>query len=177
MFNVQWLEYIKQNDVTPKVDYEGHGLYTGDAAIVYDYEASDYLNKDIYRVVEGFHYVCNDGTVVVVPTGYLTDGASIPKLFRGFINPWGRHARASIVHDILCDFGTAYDPDLKPVPVTDDELNDIFLEAMDTDTVSHLKKKIIITAVRFYFRFLRGKRPTKDPIDIKKLESLYENRA
>jgi len=37
----------------------------------------------------------------IVPARFRTDAASIPWWARAFVNKWGKHARASIVHDWL----------------------------------------------------------------------------
>jgi len=176
MFNKGWFEYIHKHDIEPEVTKEGNGLYTGDAAIVYDFEASDYLKKDIYRVVEGFTFRTHEGVNVIVPNGYLTDGASVPKIFRSWINPWGRHGRASIIHDLLCDFYTVSDDLGNLRTVEDDELNLIFLEAMQTDEVRSLKKKLIYNSVRLYFGTIRKKPLEKSVHDIEKLTKLYSRR-
>lgn len=178
MFSNEWFEYLNNNDITPPIRSEGSGFYTGDAAIVYDFEASEFLNKDIYRVVKGFTYVCENQDIVVIPEGYLTDGASIPRIFRGIINPWGRHGRASIVHDLLCDFAVVIDGKSgKMKTVSDNRINDIFLEAMDTDTVTRLKKKVIITSVRAYFKWFRPTKVVRPIVDEEALKRLYRRRV
>ncbi|MEM6609537.1 MAG: DUF1353 domain-containing protein [Pseudomonadota bacterium] len=40
---------------------------------------------------------------VVVPRGYYTDFASVPKIFRGIVSRIGPWVEASVVHDYLCD--------------------------------------------------------------------------
>lgn len=176
VFNKDWVKYLQTEDLTPPIRKEGSGLYSRDAAIVYDYEASSFLKKDIYRVVKGFEYITSTGLIVVVPTGYLTDGASIPRIFRGYINPWGRHARAAIIHDVLCDFATIYDRNDKGVIVSDNDINRIFLEAMSTDSVKSSKRVIIITGVKLYFKYIRPKAPDKEPLEIDQLKELYAKR-
>lgn len=177
MFNEEWLAYLANKDIEPPVKPLGHGMYTGDAAVVYDYEASDFMGKDIYRVVKGFSYITEDDKTIVIPTGYLTDGASVPKIFRWFINPWGRHARAAIVHDVLCDFHTYYDKDGNGHYANSGVINNTFREAMSLDTVTELKKKIIYLGVDLYFKTIRPKPKEKTPIEIDKLKSLYKGRV
>jgi hypothetical protein len=43
------------------------------------------------------------GREVVVPVGYRTNFASIPRLFQTIIQVNGRHRKAAVVHDYLCD--------------------------------------------------------------------------
>jgi hypothetical protein len=41
------------------------------------------------------------GQLVVVPVGFVSDGATIPRWARFFFDPWGRRAIAALVHDHL----------------------------------------------------------------------------
>lgn len=41
------------------------------------------------------------GECIRVPEGYVTDFASIPGFIRGIIQPFGRHAKAAVLHDWL----------------------------------------------------------------------------
>lgn len=38
---------------------------------------------------------------VTIPKGFCSDGASVPRLLRGILEPWGKYAQAAIVHDFL----------------------------------------------------------------------------
>lgn len=177
MFSEEWLEYITNKDVNPTPKPMGHGMYVGDAAVVYDYEASDFMGKDIYRVVQGFSYITEDGKVIVIPTGYLTDGASVPKIFRGLINPWGRHARAAIVHDVLCDFHTYYDEEGNSYYADARVINTTFREAMSLDTVTEIKKRLIYAGVDLYFKYIRPEPKEKNTIEVSRLKELYRRRV
>jgi len=55
------------------------------------------LNKSFeYQVGRSY---CN--YIIVVPEGFTTDFASVPRIFWAFIAPWGRHTYAAVVHDYL----------------------------------------------------------------------------
>ncbi|MDB2439540.1 DUF1353 domain-containing protein [Hellea sp.] len=43
----------------------------------------------------------DSGNKVSVPLGYCSDGASVPRPLRWFLEPWGPYAQAAIVHDFL----------------------------------------------------------------------------
>ena len=47
--------------------------------------------------------------LIKVPKGFVTDYASIPKILRGIVLPYGKHSGASVVHDWLyssnCNLG------------------------------------------------------------------------
>ncbi|HPS02131.1 MAG TPA: DUF1353 domain-containing protein [Candidatus Sumerlaeota bacterium] len=45
------------------------------------------------------------GYEITVPAGFLTNFASVPKLFWNVISPWGEHSRAAVVHDWLYQSG------------------------------------------------------------------------
>lgn len=40
-------------------------------------------------------------SLVVIPAGFVTDGASIPRWARPFLDPWGRVGLAALLHDYL----------------------------------------------------------------------------
>jgi len=39
--------------------------------------------------------------LIVVPSGFLTDLASIPRLFWNILPPFGKYTRAAVIHDFL----------------------------------------------------------------------------
>lgn len=81
--------------------------------------------------------------VIVVPAGYVTDFASIPRLAWTLIGPpLGRHARAAIVHDWL------YDTNGDWGRFSREQSDEIFLEAMEVLNVPALKRSIMFRAVR-----------------------------
>lgn len=67
--------------------------------------------------------------ILVVPRGFVTNYASIPRMFRIFLLPYGRHSGASIVHDWLyskrCDLN-----------ISRQEADDIFLEILTEENVN-----------------------------------------
>lgn len=50
------------------------------------------------------------GRLITVPAGFLTDGASIPRVLQGVLPAWGRWSRAAVIHDYLCRAIDAGDP-------------------------------------------------------------------
>lgn len=46
------------------------------------------------------------GIGVEVPAGYITDLASVPRIFWRILPPFGEYSSASIVHDYLCEHGS-----------------------------------------------------------------------
>lgn len=80
------------------------------------------------------------GRIITAPKGYRTDFASVPRFFHRVIPPMGRHGKASIIHDWLCDES----------PKTTDyrEAADIFNQAMLALGVSNLRRKLMVAAVK-----------------------------
>ncbi|MGD9825770.1 DUF1353 domain-containing protein [Desulfobacter sp.] len=77
---------------------------------------------------------------IIVPAGFETDFASVPRFFWRFCPPAaGNHAEPSVLHDYLCV--TSNDQ-----PHTDK----IFLEAMSANGVGWLKRTVMYIAVRAY---------------------------
>jgi hypothetical protein len=91
-------------------------------------------------VTQGFKYIHQPSDAeVVVPESYVTDFASIPAIARGLFPPFGRHAKAAVLHDWLYHVGQ---PGLK------DFSDRIFLDAMDELGVSWARRQTMYRAVR-----------------------------
>lgn len=58
-----------------------------------------------WEVVEDWRVILPDGAVVIIPAGFIMDGASIPRLLWIFISPTG----ILLIPGILHDFAYAYD--------------------------------------------------------------------
>ncbi|MFJ7316815.1 DUF1353 domain-containing protein, partial [Pseudomonas sp. NPDC098747] len=99
---------------------------------------------------------------VHVPAGYLTDGASVPRLFWSLIPPWGAYGQAAVVHDIVCEY-LSVTVDGQPQPVTRSACDQILLEAMTVLEVPTVKRKIISGSVGLYRRFSGVAHPTSTP--------------
>ena len=52
-----------------------------------------------WEVIEDFYYTLKDGTTVLIPKGFIFDGASIPKLLRGILSPTGLLFIPGLLHD------------------------------------------------------------------------------
>lgn len=100
-----------------------------------------------WKLIEPFSYYVDkkDGIIITVPAGFISDGASIPRIFWSIIgSPWtGKYISAAILHDYLYYMKT----------FSREKSDLIFLEAMKILGVSKLKRKIIYYAVRAGGRF------------------------
>jgi hypothetical protein len=93
-----------------------------------------------FEVIEPIVFVSESGRTIIVPEGYRSDFASIPRVFHRIINPVGRHGKATIVHDWLCDES--------PHSCSSTEAAEIFGEAMTALGVSSTRRKIMVRAVK-----------------------------
>jgi hypothetical protein len=94
----------------------------------------------IFRLTAPFRYHHRIGTIIV-PAGFLTDGASIPRLFWGILSPFGSYFSAALIHDYL------YHPDSQWQ--IDRAMADlVFLDAMRDVGVGWLTRQTIHKAVR-----------------------------
>ena len=76
--------------------------------------------------------------LIIVPAGFETDLASIPRIFRFLIIKNGKHRAAAIVHDYLCRLGLEFKRSLA---------DRIFLEAMKISGVSAIQRRLMYWAV------------------------------
>ncbi|MCY1289935.1 hypothetical protein D9M69_511160 [compost metagenome] len=148
--------------------------FSAKLSIQYDAEASAALGGDHWRVIEAFRFYIGSpesGEWVYVPAGYLTDGASVPRLFWSLIPPWGSYGQAAVVHDILCEY-LSITKDGRPHPITRARCDEILLEAMEALGVPRAKRCIIYRAVCAYRLVAGVNRPTSIPMK-RKLESSW----
>jgi hypothetical protein len=82
----------------------------------------------------------NSGNSIEVPIGFMTDFASVPRIFWFFLPPWGKYGNAAVIHDYCYwkqDFSRK-------------RSDDLFREAMLVLQVSKLKIFLMYTAVRLF---------------------------
>lgn len=79
---------------------------------------------------------------IVVPEGFITDLASIPRVFWNILPPNGQYAKAAVLHDYL------YQNAIKNKAYADG----IFLEAMEVLGVAKWKRVLMYRAVRLFGR-------------------------
>ncbi len=102
------------------------------------------------------------GGEIVVPTGYKTDFASIPRIFQNIIQVNGKHRRPAVVHDFLCD-------NKKLVGMPQGFADKIFREAMKVVDVDFVESAIMYRMVRRYqmtMAFLRGQSYIGNPMTL-----------
>lgn len=72
-----------------------------------------FTNARRWEVLEDWYYTLPSGTRIVIPKGFIFDGASIPRLFWVILNPVGILFIPGLVHDYAYRFD-------KLIEVTDD---------------------------------------------------------
>ncbi|EAO9544549.1 DUF1353 domain-containing protein [Salmonella enterica subsp. houtenae] len=102
-----------------------------------------------WRVYEPFEFSLSDDNsdVISVPAGFITDLASVPRIFWTPLPPGGKYAKAAIIHDYL------YDNALR----TKKEADLIFLDEMTVLGVPKWKRIVMYLAVRWFGRGMYGK--------------------
>lgn len=126
--------------------------FDSDAMLAFSDEASRELGKDYWRLFNSLSYDIGykgSDRKVIVPAGYLTDGASVPRIFWWVVSPQGRHGAAAIIHDYLCEYLTVYDKAM-PTPITRKEADEIFKEALVNTGLSRSLVYSMFAAVSLY---------------------------
>lgn len=96
----------------------------------------------------------NSDDKVLVPAGFVTDLASIPRWCWTILPPDGQWVKAAIVHDFLyATSGTAhwkrrFDGRTRADPYTRKEVDGIFCEALKNRGVDTVRRSILWSAVR-----------------------------
>ncbi len=103
-----------------------------------------------WRLHEGFTYRCRppgglrgDWITIVVPAGFVTDFASVPKVFWSIIPAWGKFGKGAVVHDYLYQ-------DTDNQWMTRKLADQIFLGAMLVSGTAPWKAKVMYWAVRLF---------------------------
>jgi len=111
-----------------------------------------FLGSRKWELVDTFTYHVGElgsGTVVTVPCGFITDGASVPRLFWALLDPWGRWAKAAIIHDYLYLDRAVYCGSVRS-SITRAEADEVFIEAMAVSRVGWLARHTMYWAVRLF---------------------------
>jgi hypothetical protein len=96
-----------------------------------------------WKLVDAFEYhvgSLGSGEVIRVPAGFVTDFASVPRVFWRLIPPWGRYGKATVIHDYC----------YRCRPCSRRRADRILLEAMRVLSVAWWKRTAIYLAVRAF---------------------------
>jgi hypothetical protein len=56
-----------------------------------------------FELLQDVRVQLSNGCWLIIPAGYITDFASVPRIFRGIVQPGGNHNLATLIHDWLYD--------------------------------------------------------------------------
>lgn len=133
--------------------------------IQYDQKASAILGADHWRVTEEFRYFIGSKDSqqwVTVPAGYLTDGASVPRVFWSMLPPWGAYGQAAVVHDLICEYLSIVDNGILK-RINRKRCDDILDEAMGVLGVPSATRLMINEGVALYRRVSGASKPSTRP--------------
>ena len=85
------------------------------------------------------------GQIVVIPKGFISDGASVPRILWSIYPPFGRYLEAAIVHDWYCVLGHKGES-----PIDYKIAADVFREAMQACGVNCWRRFKMYWAVRLF---------------------------
>lgn len=96
-----------------------------------------------FKVMEEFIFYVgdiDDNEIIAVHKGFITDLASVPRIFWNILPPNGKYGKATVVHDYL------YVNAIESKKYADD----VFLEAMKVLGVGKAKRYMMYYAVRMF---------------------------
>lgn len=95
----------------------------------------------LFRIARRFRYIGSLGTIEV-PENFITDGASVPRVFQNIFPPFGPYFKAAIIHD------WGYSSLNQQFPRKTVDL--IFKEAMFNAGIGTLTRETVFWAVRLF---------------------------
>lgn len=111
----------------------------------------NYVCVKIYRygempeLTENLNYYVDDHYVIVIPKGFKTDFASIPRIFWNIIAPIGKWTLPSVLHDYLYSEGYR-------LGISRKQADKIFYQAMRKSFVTPITANIMWACVRLFAR-------------------------
>lgn len=152
MLASQTLYFPSINQITNASDFTN---FDATLQVVYDKRATQLLGRKFYKVTQSFRFFRSreePNVWAYVPAGYLSDGASVPRLFQWLIPAWGRYGQAAVLHDILCDTLQLFKNGV-PVGITRREADHLFLDGMIAAKVPWYTRWVLFAAVRLWGMF------------------------
>ena len=133
--------------------------YSNDGFVSYADDASLLLEKDYWYLKHPLKVditMGDDFYEIHIPKGYLTDGASVPRILWSICPKWDKSHKAVILHDYLCEYGIVT-INGKPTQISREEIDKIFLLALKYEGLSKLKYSIMYGAVRTHATIKGGR--------------------
>jgi len=101
------------------------------------------IGKGFWELQAGFEYHVGEypsDEIIVVPKGFITNFASIPRIFWPILDPVGEHGKAAVIHD-YCYATACY---------SKSRSDEIFLEGMEVLNVEQWKREVMYKAVVYF---------------------------
>jgi len=101
------------------------------------------IGNGFWELQVGFEYHVGEypsDEIITVPKGFITDFASVPKIFWPIINPVGEHGKAAVIHD-YCYATACYNKSRS---------DKIFLEGMEVLEVEKWKRETMYHVVVWF---------------------------
>lgn len=150
--------------------------FVGEERLGYNRALSKLNGKDLWDVIPGYRYYIGteeSNDYVDIETGFVTDGATIPRFLWWLLPPTGEYSQCTTLHDKLCTtyyFIRMVEGKEVKVALTRKQIDMILKESMDVLKVTPWKKHTIMAGVNAYRIF---KNPTKPkPVYDKELEEI-----
>lgn len=124
-------------------------------------------NKDLWKLIPGFRYyigVENSNNYVDVPTGFITDGATIPRVLWWLLPPIGEYSQATTLHDYLCrvySVTVIVNGVEVEKTITRKQIDKILDESLGVLEVTPWKRKAIMAGVNLYRILFNPVKPAK----------------
>lgn len=100
----------------------------------------EYIDGRNWRLIKDFVYITDAGIRIVIPAGFVTDFASVPRIFWTILPPAGSYGPAAVLHDFLYRTHAA----------TKDRADRYFFEAMTNLGVPTWKRYVMYNAVHYF---------------------------
>lgn len=131
--------------------------FTGfDKALVIEYKGPGKRIHPLWKVVQGFEYYLdnNPDLYVRVPDGFVTDGATVPRVLWGLLPPWDVYGQAAVLHDYLLEYGWVLSRTTdQTYRVSRDEARRHFSDAMRILGVPRWKRYLMIGGVWLFDQY------------------------
>ncbi len=105
------------------------------------------VNPDMWVVESPLHVVYEDGEIIV-PVGFETDLASIPRMFWSIVPPMGHYTEAAVVHDFLYRHGVEFT--LYGKKATRKAADRLFRDLMKVSGVGFMTRNLLYVGVRIF---------------------------
>ena len=76
------------------------------------------LNSRRFLVTQDWYYTLPDGTRIVIPKGFIFDGASVPRFLWPILDPFGILLIAGLIHDFCYRYNFLLNASFKPIHIS-----------------------------------------------------------